>query len=99
MIEDRIDFIQWLINRLIYKHRYANDDVVIVSLLDIKKILSEPQKIDITDESLDKIIVKYYSDFYLDKCDDWNVGFTEKERILLRQTLRNIVKDILQTIK
>lgn len=96
MIEDRINFIQWLINRLIYKHRYANDDYAIKCLLEIKKILSQPHQINITDESLNKIIVKYYTDFDLDKCDDLNMGFTENERSSLRQVLRNITNDVLR---
>lgn len=99
MIDDRINFIGWLINRLIYKHHYANNDTVIVSLKDIQRSIGLHKDIDITDDDLNKIIVKYYADFNIDKCDDLNIGFTENERILLRKSIRNITNDILGTLQ
>lgn len=98
MIGDRINFIEWLINRLIHKHRYAMEDSIVQSLVDIKHTLKYQQAIDINDQSLDKIISKYYADFYLDKCDDMTIGFTDDERTSLRQSIKNIVRDILGTI-
>lgn len=98
MIGDRINFIEWLINRLIYKHHYAENDSIIESLADIKYILKYKPAIDINDQCLDKIISKYYVDFYLDKCEDMTIGFTDDERKSLRQSIKNIVNDILGTL-
>jgi hypothetical protein len=60
VVGDRINFIEWLINRLIHKHRYAVDDSIIQSLVDIKHTLKYQQAIDINDQCLDKIISNLY---------------------------------------
>ena len=95
MIEDRINFIGWLINRLIYRHHYADRDPIIMSLKDIQQLIHFPKDINIEDDELDQIIIKYYADFNIDKCDGLNIGFTENERVLLRKSIRNITNDIL----
>jgi len=62
----------------------------------IKNLLS-PKKISISNNDLDKIISKYYVDFYLEKGEDnnFNVGFSEKERNDLRNVIRSLTTDIM----
>lgn len=88
-----ISFIGWLINRLIYKHRYDRNDATIVSLQELKTKLAQPHKIDISERDLDKIIQKYYVDFFFQK--DGDIGFTEEDRKKLRKTIINIADDII----
>lgn len=92
------NFIQWMINRLIYKHSYAEDDIIIQSLYKLKDYHIRHQSIQITDVDLDKIISKYYTDFYFDKSEDFKIGFTDEDREILRTTIRSITNDILGTI-
>ena len=92
------NFIQWMINRLIYKHSYAEDDIIIQSLYELKDYHIRHQSIQITDVDLDKIISKYYTDFYFDKSEDFKIGFTDEDRKILRTTIRSITNDILGTI-
>jgi hypothetical protein len=47
---------------------------------------------------LDKIIIKYYADFHLDKDHQLGLGYTEQERNLLRITVKSVTRDILETI-
>lgn len=93
------NFIQWIINRLIYKHSYAEDDSIIRSLYELKEHYLRYQSIHIEDTELDKIISKYYTDFYLDQSEELKIGFTEDDRKILRTTIRSITNDILGTIK
>jgi len=93
------NFIQWIVNRLIYKHSYAEDDIIIQSLYELKDYHIKYQSIQIADADLDKIISKYYTDFYFDKSEDFKIGFTENDREILRTTIRSITNDILGTIK
>jgi replicative superfamily II helicase len=99
VIEDKSNFIQWLINRLVYKHSYAKNDNVISSLYELKDYYSRFSGVKISDTDLDKIISKYYIDFHFEKTEDFKVGFTEGERNILRTTIRSIINDILGTIK
>ena len=87
-----------MINRLIYKHSYAEDDIIIQSLYELKDYYIRHQSIQITDVDLDKIISKYYTDFYFDKSEDFKIGFTDEDRQILRTTIRSITNDILGTI-
>ena len=92
-MNSNIAFLDWLKNRLIYKHRYAVDDSVLEKIEVIKQELG-PKRINITDDQLDSIIVKYYADFYLDYADDIKIGFTNDERNKLRSTIRSILEDV-----
>jgi hypothetical protein len=47
---------------------------------------------------LDKIIIKYYADFYLDKDNELGLGYTDQERNILRITVKSVTQDILDTI-
>ncbi|MFM7795446.1 MAG: hypothetical protein ACKO7N_01640 [Candidatus Nitrosotenuis sp.] len=89
MKKDQIAFIGWLVNRLLYKHLYSQDDAIISKL----KELTQEQECDIDDVSLDMIISRYYVDFNLDKSEDFSVGFSDIERQKLRTTIRSIIND------
>jgi hypothetical protein len=83
-------YLEWIFNRLVYRFKDDKFD-----LETSKKILGKIKKpnFDIEDSMLDKIISKYYTDFYLDKQD--NIGFTNIERLNLRSMIRNLVDDII----
>jgi hypothetical protein len=85
------DFLLWLSNRLIYKHGYPSDDMVVSKLIEIS---SSDCELNIDDSELDMIISKYYIDFFLDKTNDGNMGFTEDERQTLRKQIRCLVVDV-----
>lgn len=96
MHQDNIEFIEWLINRMQFKYNCTSNDVIISKLLDIIETLKPQEfKIDLTDTDLDKILSKYYADFMLDKCDDMNIGFSNEERTMFRNNIKNIVMDII----
>jgi hypothetical protein len=83
-------YLEWIFNRLVYRFK---DDAF--DLETSKNILSKIKKpnFNIDDDILDKIISKYYVDFYLDKNN--NIGFTDAERSNLRSTIKNLVDDVI----
>lgn len=92
-LEDKdITYLKWLYNRL--KYRYSSEDSLLQNLESIIKKISPPLSISIDEDSLDKILSKYYVDFYLEKEDSSNIGFNQEERIKLRSTILNLTKDI-----
>lgn len=96
MNQDRIEFIEWLINRMQFKYSCSSNDMIVSKLLDIIEALKAQKfTIDLSDTDLDKILSKYYVDFMLDKCDDMNMGFTNEERTTLRNNIKNIITDII----
>lgn len=94
MQAEHVKFLEWLINRLIYKHLYSQEDIVINHLRDIQADLSKDYQCEIDSGSLDSILSKYYVDFNLNKSEDFNVGFTTAEREHLRTTIRQIINDV-----
>lgn len=95
MIEEH-KFLEWLKNRLLHKHMYSLDDDVIQSINNLQdKLLYKP--IQINDVTLDSIISKYYVDFNLDKTEDLNIGYYEKDRIFIRAATRSIIDDVNRT--
>lgn len=92
---DKIKFLQWLYNRLIYKYNYNVDDNVIIQLKQIiEYIKPKIYCTDITDEDLDKILAGYYIDYNLDACNEMKIGFTDSDRIKLRKQIKEIVNDV-----
>lgn len=89
-----INFLEWLSKRLIFRHGYLEYDDVIQKL---KKCIDDITIIDIkiSDDDLDKIISRYYADFYLEKTEDLNLGYTQTERKRLRQDIKSIVIDVI----
>lgn len=83
-------FLNWLCQRLIFKHKYHNNDFVIEKL----KGIINSQCINVSSEDLDAIIGKYYVDFFLEKTDGMNIGYTNKERIDIRNKIKSIVEDV-----
>lgn len=95
MKKDQIEFIGWLAQRLIHKHLYHHDDLIVSKLNKIQQELLQDRGCDVNDTELDMIISRYYIDFNLDKSEDFSVGFSDDERKKLRTTIRSIVDDIL----
>lgn len=85
-------FLNWIANRIVYRAGDSEEDWHILYMRDLCHRLKTPS-ISISDADLDRIIAKYYTDFFLDKTD--NIGFSEKERSELRSTIRLITQDIL----
>lgn len=85
-------FVKWYINRLVFKYKVPLDQ-------NFKKFYSllhksnNAKKICLLASDLDKIISKYYADFFLDKSE--NMGYTEEERKKLREHILQISYDIL----
>ena len=92
---NKIRFVNWLINRLVHKHGYSTQNSIILALYELTKTIKEPT-IDIDDDSLDKIISKYYVDFNLEKSDDLNIGYSNDERIKLRSCIRMLINDVIK---
>jgi vacuolar-type H+-ATPase subunit I/STV1 len=81
-----------------YLHKYNEQDQILSTLNLLIKRLKNKQELLISNQDLDQIISKYYVDFYLEKgsgSDDINIGYTNAERVKLRQTIRSLVNDIL----
>jgi hypothetical protein len=93
--QDKIQFLQWLINRLHYKYNCSSDNAIIIKLTEIIEYLQLPINVEISDLDLDKIINQYYVDYTLDRCDDMTFGFSENERIIFRKNIRSIIKDVI----
>lgn len=82
-------FLVWLANRLVFKHGYDKNDSI------IRKILSLGSKgFIINDKDLDKIISKHYTGFFLEKAEDYNIGYTEHERNEIRNHVKALMVDI-----
>ena len=91
---EKIQFIGWLVNRLIHKHQYSSDCAIIKVLHNIQSGFTKAYVLDIEEKELDKIISKYYVDFNLETSPDINMGYTEKQRYDLRNHIKNLVSDI-----
>lgn len=92
---DKIEFIKWLCNRLIYKHNYHSNDDIIIQLNSIINYLKPKiYYTDISDQDLDKILPGYYIDYNLDACSEMKMGFTDSDRIKLRKQIKEIVNDV-----
>ena len=91
----------WLKNRCIFRYKENNDSQTISIIDTVSKIIEESEVCSIDTNVLDKIITKYYFDFEMNKStgtDGFEIGFTEKDRILLRHNISHIVQDIIQHI-
>jgi len=94
--QEKIRFLEWLKKRMIHKYGCHQDDAIVINLSKIIDNLTPKQYIcDIDNHSLDKIIAKYWTDFNLDASSDIDIGFSENERIKLRDNIKNIVCDII----
>lgn len=92
---DQIDFLNWLYNRLYYKHLYEKDDTVLSNLsIIIKDLKPKTFYTDINQQDLDKILSKYYVDYNLAKCEGSDIGFDENDKNNLRIMIVNIVNDV-----
>lgn len=88
-----IGFLNWLSNRLVYRHNYSIDDDIIVSINNLCTKLKQGYVCELSDDQLELIISKYYVDFFLDPSEDFKVGFSDEERNQLRHSIRCIIND------
>lgn len=86
------EFLIWLSNRLIFKHGYNEQDDIVRKLLSLGTQSSE---IKINNNDMDLIISKYYVDFFLEKSEDAQIGYTEHERENIRKYAKSLVSDII----
>lgn len=75
---------------MVFKHGYSKDDPIVRKLI----LLASKNNIDIKDQDLDLIIGKYYVDFFLDKTEEMNIGYTDSERNNIRTYVRSLVYDV-----
>jgi hypothetical protein len=85
------EFLLWLCQRLVFKHKYQSDSMIIQKIM---RIVESPD-IDVSDSELDMIIGKYYIDFFLEKTDDMNIGYTSEERESIRNNIKSIMVDVI----
>lgn len=83
------EFLNWLSSRL--RFRFKEDEAIVG---DLDKILLNykliPKKIPI--ELIDNICKKHYPDFELEKVPDLNMGYTEQERMQIRNFVIDVIK-------
>jgi len=94
-----LEFLDWMVNRLIHKHDYAESDSTIAILKRIKERLCDSVSCEIDDESLNNLLGHYYVGFNLEPSEDFPIGFSEKQREDLRNVTRSIVRDIVNKRK
>lgn len=85
------EFLNWLLNRL--KFKYKEDNVIlnqVSNLLD--NYILFPKKIPIN--FIDQICKKHYPDFEIDKTPDLNIGYSDKERMQIRNFVVSIIEDV-----
>jgi len=85
-----IMYLEWILNRLLYK--FQDDKKYIDTAKKIINKIKSP-KIFIADDNLNKILSKYFIDFNLEKTE--HIGYSEKDRQNLRNSIRSIVQDII----
>jgi hypothetical protein len=88
------DFIGWSINRLKYLHGYTDDNYIIERLFRIQNRIGN-YEYGCEDENLDRIISQYFIDFFLIKDEGTDIGYTDQERINLRNAIKKIIEDVL----
>ena len=95
-MDQDIEFLEWLSKRLVYRYRYHENDIEIKQLRSIVNRLKSKNSIKISNSDLDKIIAKYYVDFFLNKepYGDTSIGYTNQERDSLRKNIRSLVFDV-----
>lgn len=86
------EFLVWLSNRLVFKHGYNKQDNIVKKLISLGIQSSE---IKINNKDIDLIISKYYVDFFLEKSEDTQIGYTEHERENIRKYARSLASDII----
>ncbi len=89
--EDTI-FLRWFTNRLVFRYGVDNSDLNFQKFYGLLQKIQGPLSINIPSEDLDKIICKYYADFYLEKSD--SMGYSEQERTKLRKQVLDLCYDI-----
>lgn len=85
------NFLGWLFNRL--KFKYHEDETILYQIKDIySNYILFPKKIPI--DIIDKICKKHYPDFDIDKTPDLNIGYTNNERLQIKQFIVSVIEDV-----
>jgi len=87
------NFIGWLWSRLQYLHGYSKNDEILIRLSKIKNNI-ELLCSQYSDNDLDKIISRYFVDFYLDHDESTSIGYSNAERDNLRNAIKQIIADV-----
>lgn len=91
------EIVLWIRNRCLLRHNEHPSSKTIESLDKIFEYISNTEECGIDTAVLDKIIAKYYFDFYMDKStnlDGFAIGFSDTDRHVLRNNILNIYRDI-----
>jgi hypothetical protein len=91
----------WLKNRCIFKYQENNNSSIIKLLNSLYRYIEDIEDLRLEQKNLDKIISKYYFDFDMEKSNDSDgfiIGFSEKDRQLLRHNIKLIYKDIIESL-
>lgn len=91
----------WIKNRCIFKYQETNNSSIIQHINSIARYLEDIESLNITEKDLNTIIGKYYFDFHMQKSNDsdgFEIGFSEKDRQLLRHNIKLICNDIVQSL-
>lgn len=84
------EFLLWLLNRLKFKHKEQENIVYHINDI-LNNYVLFPKKVPI--QLIDSICKKHYPDFDMQKSPEMNMGYTDSERM----QIRNLVLDILST--
>ena len=77
-------------------HKYKEPKELVSPLYEIQQhMMPRSYEMNISDHHLDLIISKYWTDFNLDKTNETNIGYTNEQRLNLRESIRQLVTDII----
>lgn len=84
-------FISWLFNRLQNKHK---EDLSVIQSLGnfVSNNIIIDKHIDIS--VIDKVCKKFFPDFDIDRVQDINIGFIDKERDHMRNMIIESIKEL-----
>jgi hypothetical protein len=92
--EDNL-FLQWLLNRLKYKHREQDADIInaLSSIINNRHIISN----NINDSIIESICKKYHADWNFDE-SELNFGHSEESRNAIKTYAKNLIKDYINEV-
>lgn len=91
-----IEFLQWLKNRMKYKHGDSRPDVS-SNIDNVIKLLSDPYKIKPNNLMINTICHKVYPlfNFTKDEQSEFDIGYTAKEKNNVRQIAKKTIEEFI----
>ena len=88
-------FLQWLLNRLTYKHNEQDIEVINIlgSIINDRHIISN----NIDDSIIEMICKKYHADWDFDK-SELSFGHSEESRNAIKIYAKNLIKDYINEV-